>query len=1070
MHHRRTSGSHSTDPSSSISAVGLPRSRLLKSAVRLSLVLHFSLASHAIAQSVDIDGDTTPSALPSDGVLGADLLIGETGIGSLSILDGGSVSNWYGVLGDQVGGEGSARVAGTSPGGTQSSWSNSGNLTIGAQGNGTLIVESGGVVSNIDGMLGEQGTGVGEATVAGEGSRWINSGRLVVGNYGTGRLRIEDRATVTSDGGIVGAGNSPASSEVVVTGGARWITTDQLAVGNYAAGSLTIENAGLVSSTQAYIGGSSNGVVTVTGVGSSWNNDTSLVIGNIGVGTLTIADGAHVRSDRSVELGLAGGGTLTLSGSAATRSVLETGRIFAGSGHVEVSIDGGVLRATRSNADFMAGFGSREVTIGANGAIIDTAGFNIGIAATLGGAGSLHKTGAGTLTLTGGNSYSGHTFVEEGVLVGNVGSIRGDIANAGIVELKQETDASFGGAISGMSGVDGRMVKSGAGTLTLTGPSSLDWTVTQGNLVAAVDRFGGNARIEGTSAVFTFREAGSANYGGTISGDGAFVIDGPGTLLLTGDSAGFSGTTTLRQGTLRVGDSSGHGRIGGSLDVLAGSTLGGSGAVGSGAGSTVTIESGATLAAGNSIGTLTVDGDLIIRDGARLEVEVNPSGNESDHVRVTGNTALAGGAVAHVGATGEYDLSSRYTILSTQGSLTGSFASVTSDFAFLDPYLFYDYELGTVDLAFLRNDRSLTSVAQTPNQIATAGGIDSIGFGSGNAVYDAVIQLADDPSLIRDTFDALSGEVHASVASSLIEDSRFVREAAQDRVRSAFHASPGIASELSHSSDLWARGFGSWETRDSNGNAADFDRSIGGVMVGADMRSSDSLLGVLTGYSRSDVSIGSRHSSADIESYTLGGYGGVQWQRVVLQGAAAHTSSSIATKRSVAVPGLTDRLTGDYRAGVFQAFGELGYRMPFERGVLEPFAGVANINVDRKASTESGGRAALAIQNENSDTTFTFLGTRAERRSVMRGIDAVFSGMLLWRHAFGDTDPESAHAFSDSSIFTVFGTPIARDSAVIAAGARFDFSRTTRLAVEYSGHIASGVEDHGLRITLNKTL
>lgn len=1044
--------------------------RLLKSAIRLALALHFSVGSHAIAQSIDINGDTTP-ALPPDGILGADLLIGETGIGSLSILDGASVSNWSATLGDLVGSDGSVRVAGTSAGGTQSTWSNSGDLTIGSQGSGTLIIENGGVVSNSNATIGQEDTAVGEAIVAGEDSRWINSGRLTVGS---GRLRIEDRATVTAaDGAVVGSGNSNGRvSEVVVTGGAKWIITDQLGVGNYASGSLAIENGGTVSSTQGYVGASSDGVVAVTGVGSSWNNDTSITIGNYGVGTLTIADGAHVRSDGML-LGIDSGarGTLALSGSAAVRSVLETGWIFAGSGDVDVSIDGGILRATQSNDNFMEGFDSREVAIGANGAIIDTAGFDIGIAASLGGAGSLYKAGSGTLTITGVNGYGGHTFVEEGGLIGNVGSIRGNLANAGTVEFNQETDASFGGTIAGLSGVDGRMVKSGTGTLTLTGPSSLDWSVTDGNLVAAAERFDGDVSIEGTSAVFTFRQIGSANYDGAISGDGGFVIDGPSTLLLTGDSAAFSGTTTLRQGTLRVGDSSGHGRIGGSLNVLAGSTLGGSGAVGSGAGSTVTIESGATLSPGNSIGTLTVNGDLIIRDGARLEVEVNPSGNESDLVRVTGNTTLAGGAVAHVGATGEYDLSSRYTILSTQGSLTGSFGSVTSDFAFLDPYLFYDYEQGTVDLAFLRNDRSLASVAQTPNQIATAGGIESIEFGSGNAAYDAVVQLADDPSLIRNTFDALSGEVHASVASSLIEDSRFIREAGKDRVLSAFHASPDTTpSEFSHSTDLWARGLGSWETRESNGNAAEFNRSIGGVMVGADMRSSNSLLGVLTGYTRSEISVDSRRSSADIESYSVGSYGGVQWQRVILQGAAAHTSSSVATKRSIAVPGFTDHLTDDYRAGTFQAFGELAYRMPLDRGVFEPFAGVANVIVDRKGSTERGGSAALAMQGKNSDTTFTSLGARAERGSVVRGIDAVFSGMLVWRHAFGDANPESAHAFSESDVFTVFGTPIARDSAAIEAGVTFDFSREARLSIGYSGQIASGVQDHGLRVTLNTAL
>ena len=1040
-------------------------SRSIKAAIRCALALHLSAAPLVMAQSVDINGNTAPT-LPSDGILEDDLFIGTTGTGSLSILDGASVSNWNAFIGEQAGSEGTVRVAGSSAAGTQSSWNIDGTLTIGYEGSARLIIENGGIVTNGDAVLSQTDIAASEVIVTGANSAWLNSGRVTLGDNSS--LRIEDQATVISRGAVLGPWISNGTSEAIVSSGGRWISTDQLVVGNYSDSSLRIENGGSVSTLQGYIGASATGEVTVTGAGSSWNNDTSLTIGNYGVGTLTIADGARVRSEQRVELGLDSnsGGTLTLTGSASNRSILETGWIRAGAGDVQFNIDGGSLRATQSTEDFIAGFDSREVRIGANGVLIDTAGFDIGIAAPFVGAGSLHKAGAGTLTLTGANGYAGGTFVEQGTLIGNVDSLRGNIATAGIVELNQEIDASFDGSITGLSGVDGSMVKSGSGLLTLNGSSSLDWTVTDGNLMAAVEHFGGNVTIQGPSAAFTFREANSASYGGTISGDGALVIDGPGSLLLTGDSAAFSGMTTLRQGTLRIGDSSGQGRIGGSLEVLAGSTLGGSGIIGSGGGSTVTLQSGATLSPGNSIGILTVDGDLIIRDGARLEVEVDPSGTQSDLVRITGNTTLAGGSVAHIGATGEYDLSSRYTILSTQGTLTGSFASVTSDFAFLDPYLFYDYASGTVDLAFLRNDRSLTSVAQTPNQSATAGGIDSIGFGAGNAVYDAVIQLADDASLIRDTFDALSGEVHASVASSLLEDSRFVREAAKDRVRSAFSA----ASEASHASDLWARGFGSWETRESDSNAAELTRSIGGVMVGADMHSANSLLGVLTGYSRSDVAIGDRQSSADIESYSIGSYGGVHWQQVVLQGAVAHTSNSIATKRSIAVPGLADRLVDDYRAGVFQASGELGYRVSFDHGTVQPFAGAARVIVDRKGSTELGGGAALTVQDKTTQTTFTFLGTRAERNAVVRGIDATFSGMLVWRHALGDTRPESIHAFSGSSPFTVFGTPIARDIAAIEAGVTFDLSRYSRLAINYSGQIGSGVQDHGLRVTLNTAL
>ena len=82
----------------------------------------------------------------------------------------------------------------------------------------------------------------------------------------------------------------------------------------------------------------------------------------------------------------------------------------------------------------------------------------------------------------------------------------------------------------------------------------------------------------------------------------------------------------------------------------AGGVLGGNGTIGAGAGSRVTVGAGGVLSPGNSIGALTIDGDLVMQRGARLVVETDPAGAGADLVRVSGNATLNGGAVAHVGA------------------------------------------------------------------------------------------------------------------------------------------------------------------------------------------------------------------------------------------------------------------------------------------------------------------------------------------------------------------------------------------------------------------------------------
>src|SRR5690606_39593307 len=128
-----------------------------------------------------------------------------------------------------------------------------------------------------------------------------------------------------------------------------------------------------------------------------------------------------------------------------------------------------------------------------------------------------------------------------------------------------------------------------------------------------------------------------AEYGGAISGEGELVKTGAASLTLLGDNSAFTGTSTVAGGLLTVGDASGSGRLGGSLNIEAGGVVGGDGRVG-----TTRVASGGLLAPGNSVGTLHVDGDLVLEDGARFEIEVDPQGLESDRVEVAGIASVAG--------------------------------------------------------------------------------------------------------------------------------------------------------------------------------------------------------------------------------------------------------------------------------------------------------------------------------------------------------------------------------------------------------------------------------------------
>lgn len=418
----------------------------------------YDVGSNGAVTVSGTDGSGNASTWTNTG----ELVVGQSGTGSLSILGGGKVSSASGTIGNNAGSQGTVTVSGTDGGVNASTWTNTGDLAVGSDGAGTLQILAGGRVSNAWGSI-RNGS---SALVSGLGSSWQNRGRLSVGAYGAGTLRVEDGATVSSVDGVIGDGSQ---GDAVLNGaGTTWTNTGQLVVGGYGAGTLRIENGATAISDQGYIGANNTGSATVTGAGSRWLiSNFGLTIGNDGTGSLTVENGGLVRANGRVELGVAAGssGTLLLQGTPSNRGILETNGIWAGAGAASVTLDGGLLRATANRSAFFSGFGSRTISIGANGGVIDTNGYNIGISPTFTGAGALIKDGAGMLTLTGdsGATYTGAasviggTLAVNGVLGGTMEVISGRLQGIGTVGA---TISQPGGTIAPGNSI---------GTLTING-------------------------------------------------------------------------------------------------------------------------------------------------------------------------------------------------------------------------------------------------------------------------------------------------------------------------------------------------------------------------------------------------------------------------------------------------------------------------------------------------------------------------------------------------------------------------------------------------------------------------
>ena len=698
-----------------------------------------------------------------------------------------------------------------------------------------------------------------------------------------------------------------------------------------------------------------------------------------------------------------------------------------------------------------------------------------GVTATIGsvidGAGkSLDKVGTGTLTLTGDNTYTGATTISSGTLSlgngGTTGSVAGNIVDNTALVFNRSNALTYAGLISGA----GTVTKSGAGTLTLTGDNTYTGATTISAGTLSLGNGGTTGSVAGNivdDAALVFNRSNALTYAGLISGTGTVTKNGAGTLRLTGDST-YTGATTVAGGMLVVDGSIARS----SVSVNAGARLAGVGTVGP-----TTINAGAVVAPGTaSNGTLNVNGDLSFSPGSTYEVDIDPALG-SDRLHSTGRALIGGGTVSAAKAQGVFAPGSRWMIVAADGGRTGTFDALAQQMPFVNLALSYDATHVYIDS--IRNEARFSDFALTVNQHATANDVDSLGVG--NSVHNAVAALSD-PATVRSALDLLSGELHASAHATLQEESSIVRDAVSDRLRAAFGEpvatllpvmsyapnGPELAPADTEGPAAWGQVFGASGETDDDGNAAGVDQSMGGFLVGADAPIGETWrAGFLVGYDRTAMDVEQRASAADVDSVHVGVYGGARWGGFGMNLGAAYAWHDLATTRAVVFPGFDQMLSAEYAAHTAQAFGEASYQFNAGRYLLQPFASLAYASVGSNSFAEAGGAAALLARPNQTDVTYTTIGARGATDVTFGSAEGTLTGMLGWRHAFGDLTPLSTLAFSGGNPFAVLGTPIAGDALTVSAGFDLKVAARAKLGLIYSGQYGDGARESALTGNFN---
>ncbi len=371
-------------------------------------------------------------------------------------------------------------------------------------------------------------------------------------NWTNGSIVNNTTSTIAQFG--TAATVQPTIASAFSVAGVRFLTT----AGAYTlsgAGPLTIGASGIDNQNTATT--ETISVPLVFGTAATITNQGSLVLsGSIANNTttgLTLSGLGSGGSISGVISGTAplfknGSGTWTLSGANTysgkteidfgTLAISADNNLGAVPGSVSanaLTLNGGALKTT---ASFTLAANRGISLLGTGGTLLTDVGSTLTYAGLISGSGTFNKAGAGTLVLSGANTYSAQTNIQDGTLSDGVAGAFSSNSGIRLMSGTAVLNVNFNETIAGLGG------------LTASAGSSV-------NLA--------------TGVALTIKNA-ALTYAGTIAGNGAIVISGPGSQTFAGAST-YAGGTTINAGTLILTNTSGSGTGAGAVTIANGALL-----------------------------------------------------------------------------------------------------------------------------------------------------------------------------------------------------------------------------------------------------------------------------------------------------------------------------------------------------------------------------------------------------------------------------------------------------------------------------------------------------------------
>ncbi|KQS03518.1 hypothetical protein ASG11_03985 [Sphingomonas sp. Leaf357] len=957
----------------------------------------------------------------------------------------------------------------------------SGSWTLGgiqSYASGVTLAAGAGLTVDSDGQLAIPGNGqagFGAVTILGSGTKIVVKGMLRGGNAGPGNS-VAAISAQTADGTralaadiTVGAngflyGNTFNAPTLLLSGGGTVVTTNGTIAGTGAgsngltytdllAGPLTI-NIGQTGRIASNISGAA-----ISGVGTNTVNVDLTIAGTIFV---------QSTSSPSVALGNAND-RVTVTNTASITGTIDAGGgtdtlrlVNAGSGGVALP-----LNSSFENLEVVSGLWttanalSYPSVIVASGAelrgLADVISINYRTSPVSVSGSATNITNAGTIRAGSGYAISlagmfNDTIINSGTIIGGTaGAI--DLGD-GDDTLALITGSVITGSVNGGGGND-RVTLNGAGSGSFAGASGFEtltansgsWTLS-GNqryisgitIAAPATLIGDSSTLTGlisNAGTLVFNQPVDGSFVGTLAGTGQLVKSGTAALTI-GTQTGFFGATSITGGRLVLA-----GTLPSAVSVASGGALAGNGTV-----ANLAIASGGTVSPGNSPGTIAVTGNFSQAAGSNYIAETTAAG-VSDRIAIGGTATIGNGALLTVTRDGgTYVIGQRYTLLTATGGVIGTYTLVQTATGGTELRLAQSATGIFIDVA--RSAPSLPELAQTLNQRSVAPAFAALG--GGNAAY-AALTLEPNDTIVRTAFDALSGEVHASLRTAMIKGAQAGEDAVRTRILSR-----------SAGNGIWGQITGLDGNDDRGPSVASVGRRGWGAFGGVDIAVGEHLrAGIAGGYTRTRLNVDERASSATVKGKHLLGYAGGALGPISLRGSVGYSWVDNKVRRSIVFTGYSAIHNSDYDGNVLHGLLEAGVKRPLLGGTVQPFAGIEAYRVHNDAFTESAGATALVGVARNQTFTMSNLGVRADT-PLVGGLSA--RTQLGWQHVLGIAQPRSTLQFVGGQLpFTVVGATLSRDSAAVSLDLEWRPVETFSIIAGYSGAIGSNGHDSRFRLT-----